>query len=210
MLFRYIELFSTYDTTAFSANFWLPIPNLHLAFTDHRTAMHRQQNPASVPIMELGAFVGLGSDISWGRSDHRNIALLCLHWVSVARRRGRRTRLVGRKTWLMILLCRSLPFHFFISHHYCLSHGSSIPLSTYLLLNFAYTLLLWPHAFCRHIPDIGPYWGPSRLNKLTSPHGESNYFAANIRRQLGTTPAVLPWSSGVVSTVPLCISPTAS
>jgi len=161
--------------------------------------MHRQQNPSNVPMFELGAFVGLGSDISWERSDHRKIALLCLYWVSVARRCGGRTRLIGRKTWIM-----------------CCSLFSSVIIivtwfeHTYLLLNFAHTLLIWPHAFCRHIPDIRPYWGLPHLNKPTSPHGESNYFTANIHRQLGTTPSDLPWSSGVVSSVPLCISPTVS
>ena len=40
--------------------------------TDHRTVMHRQQNPPNVPIIELGELVG--RDISWGRSDCRNTA----------------------------------------------------------------------------------------------------------------------------------------
>ena len=90
--FCYIELFSTYDTPGFSANFWLS------TFNDHRTAMHRQQNPPNVPIIELGAFVGLGSDVSWGRNDHRNTALFCLYWVSMAHRRERKTRWLDGRT----------------------------------------------------------------------------------------------------------------
>jgi len=44
----------------------------HPTSTDHRTAMHRQQNPPNVPIIELGELVGLERVISWGRSDCRN------------------------------------------------------------------------------------------------------------------------------------------
>ena len=32
--------------------------------------------------------------------------------------------------------------------------------SVYLLYNCAHTLLFWPYASYRHIPDIGSSWGP--------------------------------------------------
>ena len=47
--------------------------------------MHRQQNPPNIPIIEVGKLMGLGRDISYGRSDCRNTALSRLYRVSVAR-----------------------------------------------------------------------------------------------------------------------------
>jgi len=102
--------------------------------TDHRTAMRRQQNPPNVPIIELGELVGLGRDISWGRSDCRNTALSHLYRVSAARRRRGRTCLIGWETWILIPSCR-FPFIFFAFHQ------SSLPLMT-MSCSFEHTATL--------------------------------------------------------------------
>ena len=105
---------------------WLPsVPTSNyqsLTSTDHRTTMHRQQNPPNVPVIKLGELVGSGRDFSWGRSDYRNTALLRLYRVSVASQRGGRTCLIGWETWILIPWCH-FPFIFFAFHQ------SSLPLS---------------------------------------------------------------------------------
>ena len=132
--------------------------------TDHRTAMHRQQNPPNVPIIELGELVGLGRDISWGRSDCRKTALSCLYRVSVACRCGGRTCLIGWETWIPSY---RFPFIFFAFHQ------SPLPLMT-MSCSLEHTATLPIYYQAPPTPSsmppvdtsrtLGPILGPPRLS----------------------------------------------
>ena len=144
----------------------MPISNYqHPTSIDHRTAMHRQQNPPNVLIIELGELVGLGrnsneGEVTVGIQRYRD----CTEFLWFAG---------DLSDWMGDLDTDiSVPFS---SSFLCVSlvttaiHDNVMPLRTYptsLLSSFDHTshltLHLWSYASCRHTSDIGPDWGSLR------------------------------------------------